>query len=83
MFLVMMIIIKIEDGGPVFVLQTRIGKRGEAFYFIKFRTMRLVAEIVKNDSENETFDDEMFTPIGRFLRKMVLDELPCLFNVLK
>lgn len=72
--------------GPVFFRQRRIGFRGNPFRIYKFRTMLDGAE--KMESGNGTpfvkpgIDDPRITPIGRFLRRHSLDELPQLFNVL-
>lgn len=69
-----------RDGNPIFS-QERIGRGGRPFNIYKFRTMRL-------DAENGTpllaqKEDDRLTPIGKFLRKHYLDELPQLWNVLK
>lgn len=83
------------NGGKPIFNHTRIGKSGRLFQCYKFRTMRTDAEqalseyLIKNpDAKNEweaTFklsNDPRVTPIGRFLRKTSLDELPQIFNVL-
>ena len=83
--------IKLDDGGPVFFKQTRVGKHGRLFKCIKFRTMVPNAEEVKekimnmNEQDGPVFkikNDPRITRIGRFLRKTSLDELPQFFNVL-
>lgn len=86
-------VIKLTDGGPVFYISDRVGKWGEEFRFIKFRTMVSSADelkeslIHKNEIENDIKfkmkEDPRVTPFGRFLRKTSLDELPQLWNVLK
>ncbi len=83
--------IKLEDGGPVFFKQTRVGKHGRLFKCIKFRTMIIDAEEVKeklmslNEQDGPVFkikNDPRITRVGRFLRKTSLDELPQFINVL-
>lgn len=85
------IAIKIDDGGPVFFLQTRVGKHGRLFKCIKFRTMVINAEEVRekilslNEQDGPVFkikNDPRITRVGRFLRKTSLDELPQFINVL-
>jgi len=69
-----------RDGGPVFFYQTRIGEGGRPLRLIKLRTMR------SSDSAGPqwaTDGDDRITPIGRFLRRTHLDEMPQLLNVLK
>ena len=84
--------IKIEDGGPIFFRQRRVGLNGRIFYCLKFRTMVVNAEAlrVKLENQNEQSgpvfkikNDPRVTRVGRFLRKTSLDELPQFFNVLK
>lgn len=77
----MAVLIKLEDGGPVFYKQVRVGQRGRVFTLIKFRTMRPDAEAkgVQWTEEN----DPRITKVGGFLRKTRLDELPQLINILK
>jgi len=73
--------LKLDSAGPVFYLQTRVGLDGRIFRMIKFRTM------IKN-AEKETGpiwspqNDQRVTRVGRFLRKLSIDELPQLINVL-
>ena len=75
------LIIKIEDGGPVFYIQERIGHRGKSFRMIKFRTM--VRDADKMGSAITIGNDARITSVGRWLRRFKLDEFPQLFNVLK
>jgi len=75
------ILIKKEDGGPVFYRGIRIGRHGKPFRIFKFRTMVANAERLGPASTPD--DDPRITRVGKFLRKYKLDELPQLFNVLK
>lgn len=75
------LMIKLEDGGPVFFIQRRIGYKGKPFYMWKFRTMVIDAE--KNGSLITVGNDPRITRVGYFLRKYKLDEFPQLLNVLK
>ena len=84
------------DGGPVFFAHRRIGQQGRTFGCLKFRTMvpdakQVLERLLKNDPaaraewarDFKLKDDPRITPIGAFLRKTSLDELPQLWNVLK
>jgi putative colanic acid biosysnthesis UDP-glucose lipid carrier transferase len=96
LILIISIIIKLQDGGPIFYRHRRITVTGKEFYCLKFRTMHVdsdckLKEIVENDPKayeewRNTFKlkkDPRVTFIGRFLRKTSLDELPQFINVLK
>jgi len=72
--------IKIDSEGPVFFKQTRVGKNGKLFKIIKFRTMIQNAE--SKGLQLTSGNDNRITQFGRFLRKMKMDELPQLINVL-
>jgi exopolysaccharide biosynthesis polyprenyl glycosylphosphotransferase len=83
--------VKLNDGGPVFFRQDRVGMEGAPFQMLKFRSMVVDAEAQlerlreRNDGSGLLFkmkDDPRVTSIGRFLRKFSLDELPQLINVL-
>ena len=89
-FLVTAILIKATSKGPVFFKQDRLGLHGRRFTLYKFRTMRMGAHGILSDVAN--LDDmttpefrnkktKWITPVGRFMRKFSLDELPQLFNV--
>lgn len=81
LFLIIMLLIKISDGGPVFFCQKRIGYKGKPFIMYKFRSM--VVDADKKGSLITVGKDPRITRIGYWLRKTKLDELPQLFNVLK
>ena len=74
------IAIYLEDKGPIFYAQTRVGKRGVEFLMYKFRTMGMDAE--KNGAQFAESNDPRVTKVGRILRKSRLDELPQLYNIL-
>lgn len=69
--------IKLDDGGPIFYVPKRVGRKGKIFWLFKFRTMRVDAP-ASWPKEN----DPRVTRVGKFLRKTSLDELPQLWNVL-
>ena len=73
--------IKLEDHGPIFYSQERIGLYGKPFTVYKFRTMRTDAE--KFGAQWATKDDPRITKVGKFLRKTRIDELPQIICVLK
>jgi exopolysaccharide biosynthesis WecB/TagA/CpsF family protein len=85
-------LIKIQDGGPVFFGQTRIGDRGRPFHMKKFRSMSVDAPALRadllsmSDRDSVCFkmeNDPRVTKIGRWLRQYSIDELPQLLNILK
>lgn len=80
--LLTMVSIKIDDQGPVFFRQQRVGKDGLLFRIIKFRTMVVNAEKMGAGVFIER-NDPRITKVGKLLRYMSLDELPQLFNVIK
>ena len=91
LFLILIVLIKREDGGPAFYSQTRIGKNGKPFKMWKFRSMIVNADkMVEQLEEQNEIDGAMFkikddpriTKIGHTIRKYSLDELPQLWNVL-
>ena len=76
------IAIKLEDGGPVFYRQRRVGLHGREFELLKLRTMRVGAEAEgAGFAVNE--GDPRITRVGRALRRLSLDELPQLWNVVR
>lgn len=80
--LIIMAVIKITSKGPIFFFQERLGKNGEKFKIIKFRTMVVNAEKIGDGLFVKTEEDNRITKIGKFLRATSLDELPQLWNVL-
>jgi exopolysaccharide biosynthesis polyprenyl glycosylphosphotransferase len=84
--------IRVNSPGPVFFKQVRVGRHGETFRLIKLRTMVVDAEERKadlahlNEADGALFkirEDPRITKVGRVLRKLSIDELPQLFNVLQ
>ena len=82
--------IKIEDGGPIFFCQERVTKNGKLFKLIKFRSMVINAEALRdslekdNEMDGPVFkikNDKRITRVGHFIRKTSIDELPQLFNI--
>lgn len=92
-FLITAIAIKLTSPGPVFFAQIRVGRYGRHFRFYKFRSMYVDAEARKAELMrlNQSADGVIFkmkndpriTPVGRFIRRSSIDELPQLVNVLK
>lgn len=85
------ILIKLQDGGPVFYRSAYLGQDGRIHYYLKFRTMRVDAdEILARDAElrsrfqvrQKLENDPRVTTVGRFLRRSSLDEFPQFFDVL-
>jgi lipopolysaccharide/colanic/teichoic acid biosynthesis glycosyltransferase len=72
--------IKIEDGGPVFFSQERVGLNGRVFRALKFRSMIPDAE-ARTGPVQATEDDPRVTRIGRIMRATAMDELPQLWNI--
>lgn len=95
LFLVIAILIKMEDGREVFKVMKRIGKDGKEFNFYKFQSMvkeaeAMLPELLKDpviaaeyQKNKKLENDPRITKLGKFLRKTSLDELPQLINVLK
>ncbi len=80
-FLVVIIMIKKEDGGAVFYRGVRVGRFGKPFRIFKFRTM--VEDAEKHGGSSTANDDPRITKIGKIIRKYKFDELPQLINVIK
>lgn len=91
-FLITAALVKFTSPGPIIFSQIRVGKYGRHFKFYKFRSMYIDAEARKAEllKNNESSDGVIFkmkrdpriTPVGRFIRKFSIDELPQLFNVI-
>jgi exopolysaccharide biosynthesis polyprenyl glycosylphosphotransferase len=86
------IAIKLTSAGPVFFRQERIGRDGDSFWVLKLRTMvvdaeeRLAELLEQNESDGPLFkvrEDPRITRAGRYLRKLSIDELPQLWNVVR
>lgn len=84
--------VRLEDGGPAFFAQERIGERGGRFMVYKFRTMHVDAEARmaalrdQNEADGPIFkmrDDPRITRVGRWLRRFSIDEMPQLLNVVQ
>jgi lipopolysaccharide/colanic/teichoic acid biosynthesis glycosyltransferase len=73
-------LIRLEDGGPVFYTQERVGRRGCRFRALKFRSMRPDAELDSGPLQARPADERV-TWIGRVMRATALDELPQLWNI--
>jgi len=92
-FLLTWLAIKLTSSGPAFYARTRVGRDGRHFIFYKFRSMYIDADVHKRVlmAQNESTDgiifkmrnDPRITPVGRFIRKTSIDELPQLWNVVK
>ncbi len=80
LFLLIALLVRLSGSGPVLFRQKRHGIGGEAIEIFKFRSMKIHAEHV-GEVDQATREDQRVTPIGRFLRRSSLDELPQLFNV--
>ena len=79
--LVIAIAIKAYDGGPVFFIQDRLTRDGEVFRIYKFRSMRVQGADEKQSITKK--NDDRITPVGHIIRKLHLDELPQVFNIIK
>ena len=72
--IVIAILVKLYDKGPVFYKQARLTKGGKVFYVMKFRSMRVDSE--KQGARLAMKHDDRITPVGRVIRNLHLDELP-------
>lgn len=86
------LMIKLDSPGPVFYLQDRIGRGGRPFRFYKFRSMYREADRRRNELESRNEQegpvfkikaDPRITPVGQFLRRSSVDEIPQILNVLR
>lgn len=91
-FLITALAVKLDSRGPVIFKQTRVGRKGKTFTCYKFRSMSTDAEMRKaelmqqNEADGPVFkmqNDPRITRVGSIIRKLSIDELPQLFNVLK
>ncbi len=92
LLLILAVLVKLTSRGPIFFSQTRCGLGGRRFSLYKFRSMRADADLLReelealNEVDGPVFkirNDPRCTPIGRFMRKFSLDELPQLLNIIK
>ncbi len=97
LFLILFLLVKVTSRGPAFFVQERVGLRGRRFRMIKFRSMYANADhrvhqeyvkklIRKGEKGGKTYkleNDPRITPLGRWMRKLSLDELPQFLNVLR
>ena len=81
LMLIAAVVVKLQDGGPVFFRQERYTRNYERFILLKFRSMIVDAE--KNGAQFTKPGDSRITPFGRFMRAARIDELPQFFNILK
>lgn len=79
LFLLLLLLVGLTSKGGPFYKQIRVGKNGKEFRLLKFRSMRVNAD---KEGEITIGADSRITPIGKFIRKSKLDELPQLFNIL-
>ena len=92
LFLITAVVVWLQDGGKPIYSQIRLTKGGKEFRMYKFRSMRVDAEALldelmdQNEMTGPAFkmkDDPRITPVGRFIRKTSIDELPQLINIIK
>jgi len=77
---VIALLVKLQDGGPVFFRQVRVGRDGRRFRLWKFRSM--TCGMPQNGLDLTVGDDPRVTPVGAWLRRLKLDEIPQLLNIL-
>ncbi len=78
-YVLLALIIRLQDGGPAIFKQKRVGKNGKKFLFYKFRSMSVSTPNVESCETQKL----QITSLGKFIRRSNLDELPQFFNVLK
>lgn len=83
LFVLVMILIKLDSRGPAFFRQVRVGRNGRPFRIFKFRTMvhTMTGDAEARGAQLTVGKDRRITRVGNFLRRTKLDELPQLFNV--
>ena len=79
--LIIALLIKLYDKGPVFYKQERLTRDGKTFMIIKFRSMGMDSE--KDGARLAMKEDKRVTPVGKVIRRIHFDELPQIFNILK
>ena len=82
LLIVIAVLIKLEDGGPVLFIQRRLGRGNQFFDMLKFRSMR-EEKLDPNGDRSTARDDDRITRIGAFIRSTSIDELPQIINVLR
>lgn len=82
LLLLVALLIKLEDGGPVLFVQRRMGRGNQFFDMFKFRSMR-EEKLDPDGNRSASRDDDRITRIGAFIRRTSIDELPQIFNVLR
>lgn len=80
-YIILAVLVRLSSPGPIFFKQERIGQHNRPFYIYKFRSMYIDAE--RKGPQLSSKHDPRITPIGRFMRKTRMDEIPQFFNVLK
>jgi O-antigen biosynthesis protein WbqP len=78
-YILLALIIRLQDGGPAIFKQKRVGRNGQEFLFFKFRSMPISTPNVESCDTQKL----QVTPFGKFIRRTNLDELPQFYNVLK
>lgn len=81
MLAIFAIAVKLTDGGPIFYRQSRVGEGGREFEMIKLRSMRVSAE--ENGAQWSQGEDDRVTAVGKLMRRLHIDEMPQLWNVLR
>jgi lipopolysaccharide/colanic/teichoic acid biosynthesis glycosyltransferase len=81
LLLLVAVLIRLSSPGPVFYRAPRAGRHGVKFHMLKFRTMRVGSDAV--DRRVTAENDDRITPVGAWLRRLKIDELPQLWNVVR
>ena len=84
--LIISILIKFSDGGPIFIRQKRVGKNGKIFKLFKFRSMIALDKDGQAENGKPVWalkEDPRITSIGKIIRKLHLDEIPQMLNIIK
>lgn len=82
LWLIIMVVVRLEDRGPILYFGERVGKRGQVFKLYKFRSMHIQPQ-GKTRTPSTLENDPRVTKIGRLLRNTAVDELPQLINIVK